>query len=96
MILSQVHASERESEDGKGSVPFQITWSRRERVKWKRERLKEKGGEGGAGNERRRGRKRARYGLLEGLQAIRQTVQVTSFRASIWQIDFVQHRFSHI
>lgn len=30
-------------------MPFQITWSRRERVKWKRERLKEKGGEGGAG-----------------------------------------------
>lgn len=32
-------------------MPFQITWSLRERVKWKRERLKEKGGEGGAGNE---------------------------------------------
>lgn len=39
-------------------MPFQITWSRRERVKWKRERLKEKGGEGGARNERRRGRER--------------------------------------
>lgn len=35
-------------------MPFQITWSRRERVKWKRERLKEKGGEGGAGNETKR------------------------------------------
>lgn len=31
---------------------------------------------------------RASYGLLEGLQAIRQTVQAVSFRASIWQIDF--------
>lgn len=41
-------------------------------------------------------RKRASYGLLEGLQAIRQTVQVISFKASIWQIDFVQRRFSHI
>lgn len=27
-------------------MPFQITWSRRERVKWKRERLKEKGEKG--------------------------------------------------
>lgn len=36
------------------------------------------------------------YGLLERLQAIRQTVQVVSFSASIWQIDLVQRRFSHI
>lgn len=46
--------------------------------------------------QRERGKKKASYGLLKGLQAIRQTVQVISFRASIWQIDFVQRRFSHI
>lgn len=46
--------------------------------------------------EREGRRKRASYGLLEGLQAIRQTVQVISFKARIWQIDFVQRRFSHI
>lgn len=50
----------------------------------------------GAEKEGRRGRKRASYGLLQGLRAIRQTVRVISFRASIWQIDFVQRRFSHI
>lgn len=74
-------------------MPFRITWSRRERVKQKEEKLMDKER---VQREERRGRKRARYGLLEGLQAIRQTVQVISFRASIWQIDFVQRRFSHI
>lgn len=34
------------------------------------------GREGGAENQGRRGRKTARFGLLEGLQAIRQTLQV--------------------
>lgn len=38
----------------------------------------------------------ASYGLLERLQAIRQTVQAVSFSASIWQIDLVQRRLSHI
>ena len=54
------------------------------------------GREGVAENQGRRGRKTARFGLLEGLQAIRQTLQVISFRASIWQIDFVQRRFGPI
>lgn len=50
---------------------------------------------GGERREREDGR-RASYGLPERLPAIRQPGQVISFRASVWQIDFVQRRFSHI
>lgn len=39
---------------------------------------------------------RASYGLLEGLETIRQSGQELSFRASTWQIDFVRRLFSHI
>lgn len=73
-------------------MPFRITWSRRERVKEKGGATQRKGERA----EREGEEERASYGLLARLQAIRQTVQVVSFRASIWQIDLVQRRFSHI
>jgi hypothetical protein len=76
-------------------VPFRITWSPLRKGKTPgvalcgRRKKREKPGEGG------RGRKKASYGLLEGLETIRQTVEEISFRASAWQTDFVQRLFSH-
>lgn len=55
-------------------MPFQITWSPSERVKCRGLRSVKKGEKRGTGRAKER-RKRASYGLLEGLETIRQTAR---------------------
>lgn len=76
-------------------MPFQITWSRRERVKRGAGALREPGR---AGVQRKREGEEERERVTDCCRDCEQFVKlrVISFRASIWQIDFVQRRFSHI